>query len=133
MPPWIIMTRWSSLLCVPKRNTFEFKVDKFLHFYLTKRDVKANQDKFEANIQTVSLTSKKEAMGQNEILTSLNKFISKLVQHALPFYKLVKRKHTLNGTQNTSKRLYLGKWLVNSTSIVSTLHWGDLIHLLDHV
>lgn len=39
-----------------------------------------------------SSTSKKEIQRLNGMLTSLNRFISKFAQHALPFYGLLKNK-----------------------------------------
>lgn len=56
----------------------------------TERDIEANTDKCEAIIKMGAPTTKKEIMKLNGMLTTLNKFIWRLTQHALSLYKLLK-------------------------------------------
>lgn len=78
---------------------FRGKGDQILGFQnLTERRIKAHLDKCEAIIQMSSSTSKKEIQRLNDMLTSLNKFISKSAQHALCFYGLLKNKFDFKWT-----------------------------------
>lgn len=45
-----------------------------------------------------SLTSKKEGHRLNGMWTALNKFISKLAHHTLPFYRLLKKNTNVKWT-----------------------------------
>lgn len=89
-----------------EKCAFGTRAAKFLDFYLTRINIKANSNKCEAIIQMETPTMKKEAIRVNEMLTNLNMFISKSSQHTLPFYQPLKKKHTLNKLQNTRKHLH---------------------------
>lgn len=75
----------------PKKCIFGVRAGKFLGFSLMERGIEANPNKCEAIIQMVWPTTKKKVMKLNTIMTSLNWFILKFMQHALPFYKLLKK------------------------------------------
>lgn len=59
----------------------------FFGFYLTKKGIEEHLDKSEAIIWMTTSTTTKEVMKFNEMLIALNRFITKLVQLAMQFYK----------------------------------------------
>lgn len=62
----------------PKKCTFEVRAGKFLRFYLTERGIKANPDKcWEFSERNAH-------------------FVAKSVQHALPFFKLLRKEATFD-------------------------------------
>ncbi|MCI35570.1 hypothetical protein A2U01_0056791, partial [Trifolium medium] len=71
--------------------SFGVKAGKFFGFYLTEKGIKANLDKCEAIIKMEKPTTKERIMKLNEMLTTLNKFISCSAQHAMPFYRLLQK------------------------------------------
>lgn len=74
-----------------EKCTFWVKADKFLSFYLMKRGIEENPNKYEEFIWMEELTKKRGFMKVNRMLTTLNMFVSKSVYHDIPFYKLSKK------------------------------------------
>jgi hypothetical protein len=75
----------------PEKYTFAVKTGKFLGFYLTERGIEANPDKCDAVISMEAPSTKQGIMKLNGMLIALNRFISRSAQHALPFYKLLRK------------------------------------------
>lgn len=74
----------------PEKCAFRIIVNKTLGFYLKKRGIEENSNKYRAVVKTVA-PMKKEVIKLNEILMALNMFISISTQHVLPFYKLLRK------------------------------------------
>jgi hypothetical protein len=81
----------------PEKCTFGVQAGKFLGFYLTERGIEANPDKCRAFTELPTPHSKKCIQTLNGMLTALSRFVAKSAQHALPFFKLFKRKRSLIG------------------------------------
>jgi hypothetical protein len=75
----------------PEKCTFGVRAGKFLDFYLTERRIEANIDKCRAFAEFPTPNSRKSIQTLNGMLTSLSRFVSKSAQHALPFFKLLRK------------------------------------------
>ncbi|MCH84826.1 hypothetical protein A2U01_0005663, partial [Trifolium medium] len=82
----------------PEKCTFGIKAGKFLGFYLTERGIEANPYKCNAIIQMETPSSKERIMKLNGMITALNRFIYRSAQHALPFYKLLRKEVSFEWT-----------------------------------
>ena len=74
-----------------EKCTFGVQAGKFLGFYLTKRVIEENPDKCRAFTELHTPHSKKWIKTLNGMLTSLSRFVAKFPQHALPFFKLLRK------------------------------------------
>lgn len=59
----------------PKKCTIMVEADELLGFYLIKRGIKANPDKYDAIIKIKTSTTKKKILKLNGMLTAFNRFI----------------------------------------------------------
>ena len=75
----------------PEKCTFGVQAGKFLRFYLTERGIEANPDKCRAFTELPTPHSKKCIQTLNSMLTALSRFVAKSAQHALPFFKLLRK------------------------------------------
>ncbi|MCH80134.1 hypothetical protein A2U01_0000896 [Trifolium medium] len=75
----------------PEKCTFGVKAGKFLGFYLNERDIEENPDKCDAILKMETPSSKEQIMKLNGMLTTMKRFISRSAQHALKFYKLLRK------------------------------------------
>ena len=78
----------------PEKCTFGVRAGKFLGFYLTERGIEANPDKCRAFTEFPTPCSKKSIQSLNGMLASLSRFVAKSAQHALPFFKLLRKEAT---------------------------------------
>lgn len=62
-----------------KKCTLGVRIIKFMGFYLNKLEIKANPHKCKVVVQMSAPISKKEVQKLNGMLTTLNRFMSKLV------------------------------------------------------
>ena len=74
-----------------EKCTFRVQGGKFLGFYLTERGIEANPDKCHAFTELPTPHSKKCIQTLTDILTVLSRFVAKSAQHALPFFKLLRK------------------------------------------
>lgn len=86
-----------------KKCTFRVRADKFLGFYLTKKEIEVNPNKCEGVVKMSSLTSKKYVQKLNSMLITIKRFISKFAQLALPFYRLLRKEAKFEWTLECKK------------------------------
>ena len=82
----------------PEKCTFGVRAGKFLGFYLTERGIEANPDKCRAFSEFPTPCSKKSIQSLNGMLASLSRFVAKSAQHALLFFKLLRKEATFEWT-----------------------------------
>ena len=75
----------------PKKCAFGISSGKFLGFMVNKRGIEANPDKIRVVLKMKSPTSTKEVQHLNGRIAALNRFVSKLEDKCLPFFKILHR------------------------------------------
>ena len=85
----------------PEKCVFGVPFDKLLGFLVSLRGIEANQEKVKAIEDTSPLQTLKEMQKLAGGVTSLGRFISKLGERALPFFKLMKKKGPFEWTPET--------------------------------
>ncbi|CAJ2675664.1 unnamed protein product [Trifolium pratense] len=104
----------------PEKCTFGVRAGKFLGFYLTERGIEANPDKCRAFAELPTPSDKKSIQTLNGMLTSLSRFVSKSAQHALPFFKLLKKEAVFEWTDECEQALQHLKKAVSAALIRET-------------
>jgi hypothetical protein len=89
----------------PEKCTFGVKAGKFLGFYLTERGIEANPDKCRAFSELPTPRSKKSIQILNGMLTSLSRFVARSAQHALLFFKLLRKGPTFEWNEECEQAL----------------------------
>lgn len=74
----------------PAKCTFGVGEGKFLGYMISEIDIKVNPKKVHAILDMASPRTVKELQSLNEKLAALNRFISKLAERALPFFRTLK-------------------------------------------
>jgi hypothetical protein len=80
----------------PKKYMFDVSSGKLLGYMVSSRRIYVNLKKVEAIEQLQPPQSKKEIQKLADMMTALTRFISKLGECCMPFYKLL---HKLDGFQ----------------------------------
>jgi hypothetical protein len=75
----------------PEKGIFCVPFGKLLGFMVSHRGIKANPTKVDAISKMNRPTRKKDIMKLTEMLAAVGRFISKLGEKALPFFKLLKK------------------------------------------
>jgi hypothetical protein len=75
----------------PENCVFGVPSGKLLGFMVSHRDIKANPTKVDAIHSMNRPTGKKDVMKLTGMMVSLGRFISKLEEKGLPFFKLLKK------------------------------------------
>lgn len=74
----------------PKKCVFGVGAGKFLGYMISENDIRANPKKVQAIIDMASPQTVKEIQSLNGRLAALNRFLSRLADRALPFFKTLK-------------------------------------------
>jgi hypothetical protein len=88
-----------------EKCTFGVQAGKFLGFYLTERGIEANPDKCRTFTELPMPHSKKCIQTLNGMLTALSRFVAKSAQHALPFFKLLRKETKFDWTEECENAL----------------------------
>ena len=102
-----------------EKCTFVVKAGKFLSFYLTERGIEANPDKCRAFSDLPTPNSKKSIQVLNDMLTSLCHFVAKSAQHALPFFKLLRKKAAFEWIEECEQALLHLKKILSQSPVLS--------------
>jgi ribonuclease HI len=113
----------------PEKCTFGVRAGKFLGFYLTERCIEANPDKCRAFAQFPMSDSKKSIQTLNGMLTSLSRFVAKSAQHALPFFKLLRKESTFEWTEEYEQALQHLKKALSEPPVLSRPCEGGVLYL----
>jgi len=117
----------------PEKCTFGVQAGKFLGFYLTERGIEANLDKCRAFTKFPSPKSKKCIQTINVMLTSLSRFVVKSAQHALPFFKLLRKETTFEWTDECENAFTHLKNSLFQPPVLSRPNEGEKLYLYRYV
>jgi hypothetical protein len=73
----------------PKKCVFDVSSEKLLSYMVSSRGIDVNPNKVEAIKQLQPLQTRKEIQKLTGMMIVLRRFISKLGEHGMPFYKLL--------------------------------------------
>ena len=121
---WIYNMRLNLEKC-----TFGVQASKFLDFYLTERGIEANLDKCRAFTELPTPHSKKCIQTLNGMLTALSRFVSKSAQHALPFFKLLRKETKFKWNDDCEATLKHLKETLSVTPVLSRPDQGEVLYL----
>ncbi|CAJ2667150.1 unnamed protein product [Trifolium pratense] len=113
----------------PEKCTFGVRAGKFLGFYLTERGIEANPDKCRAFAELPTPSDKKSIQTLNVMLTSLSRFVSKSAQHALPFFKLLKKEAVFEWTEECEQALQHLKKALSESPVLSRPNDEEVLYL----
>ncbi|CAJ2653881.1 unnamed protein product [Trifolium pratense] len=113
----------------PEKCTFGVRAGKFLGFYLTERGIEANPDKCRALAELPTPSDKKSIQTLNGMLTSLSRFVSKSAQHALPFFKLLKKEAVFEWTDECEQALQHLKKALSEPPVLSRPSDEEVLYL----
>src|ERR1051325_7603682 len=113
----------------PEKCTFGVKAGKFLGFYLTERGIEANPDKCRAFSELSTPRSKKSIQILNGMLTSLSRFVARSAQHALPFFKLLRKGPTFEWNEECEQALLHLKRALSQPPVLSQPQHGETLYL----
>ncbi|CAJ2673127.1 unnamed protein product [Trifolium pratense] len=113
----------------PEKCTFGVQAGKFLGFYLTERGIEANPDKCRAFAELPTPSDKKSIQTLNGMLTSLSRFVSKSAQHALPFFKLLKKEAVFEWTDECEQALQHLKKALSEPPVLSRPNDEEVLYL----
>jgi len=102
---------------------------KFLGFYLTERGIEANPDKCQAFTKLPTPHSKKCIQTLNGMLTALSRFVAKSAQHALPFFKLLRKETKFKWTDECEAALKHLKETLSAPPVLSRTDQGEVLYL----
>ncbi|CAJ2662241.1 unnamed protein product [Trifolium pratense] len=113
----------------PEKCTFGVRAGKFLGFYLTERGIEANPDKCRVFAELPTPSDKKSIQTLNGMLTSLSRFVSKSAQHALPFFKLLKKEAVFEWTDECEQALQHLKKALSEPPVLSRPSDEEVLYL----
>jgi len=116
-----------------EKCTFGVQAGKFLGFYLTERGIEANPDKCQAFTKLPTPHSKKCIQTFNGMLTALSRFVAKSAQHALPFFKLLRKEMKFDWTDECENALKHLKENLSSPPFLSQPEHGEVLYLYLYV
>jgi len=122
-------TRKYNMRLNPDKCTFGVPAGKFLDFYLTERGIEANPDKCQAFTQLPTPHSKKCLQTLNGMLTALSRFVAKSAQHALPFFKLLRKETKFEWTEECEAALKHLKETLSAPPVLSRPDQGEVLYL----
>jgi len=122
-------TRKYNMRLNPEKCTFGVQAGKFLGFYLTERGIEANPDKCQAFTKLPTPHSKKCIQTINDMLTSLSRFVAKSAQHALPFFKLLRKETKFEWTDECEAALKHLKETLSAPLVLSRPNQGEVRYL----
>jgi hypothetical protein len=82
--------RGAGLKLNPKKCIFGVSKGKMLGYIISAEGIRANPDMTKAIISMVEPSTKKEIQRLIGRIAALNRFISKLAEHSLPFFKALR-------------------------------------------
>ena len=75
----------------PDKYTFGVTAEKFLGFMVSQRGIEVNPDKIQAIMEMTPPTNIKEVQSLNDKVTALNRFVSRVTDKCLPFFRTLKK------------------------------------------
>ena len=87
----------------PEKCTFGVPSEKFIGYLVSHRGIEANPDKIKAINEIQAAWRIKDIQRLNGCITVLGRFISRLGERALPFFKLMKKKGPFEWTPEADR------------------------------
>lgn len=109
----------------PEKYVFGVSSGKLLGFHVSHRSIKANPDKIEAIKPIGAPTHVKDVQCLNVCITALGRFISRLGEHAVPFFKLLKKLGPFEWTPEAEVALQEMKKYLASPPVLLALNPGE--------
>jgi hypothetical protein len=78
----------------PSKCVFGVSLGKFLGFMISQRGIEANPDKIKAVLEMSPLKTVKEVQSLIGRVAALNRFVSRVTDKCLPFFKTLKKAFT---------------------------------------
>src|SRR3954468_9839273 len=113
----------------PEKCTFGVRAGKFLGFYLTERGIEANPDKCRAFSELPTPNNKKSIQVLNGMLTALSRFVAKSAQHALPFFKLLRKEAAFEWSEECEQALARLKQVLFEPPVLSRRDDNEPLYL----
>jgi hypothetical protein len=129
----IVFDRLHSMLIIlnPDKCVFGVPVGKLLGFLVLHRGIEANPEKIKAIEEMWPLARIKDVQTLTRSLATLSRFISRLTERALPFFKLLQKSRPFVWTEEADKALQELKQYLTSLPIMVDLKLGE--HLLLYI
>jgi hypothetical protein len=89
----------------PKKCVFGVPAGKLLRFIVSHRGIEANQEKIEAIMRMEAPRSQKKVQRLTGCMAALSRFISRLGEKGMPFYKLLKKVDKFQWTTEAQEAL----------------------------
>jgi len=126
-------TRKYNMRLDPEKCTFGVQPGKFLGFYLTEKGIEANPDKCQEFTKLPTPYSKKCIQTLNDMLTALSRFVAKSAQHALSFFKLLRKETRFEWTDECEAALKHLKETLSAPLVLSQPDQGEVLYLYLYV
>ena len=108
-----------------EKCTFGVPSGKLLGFLVSHRGIEANPDKIKAIEEMQPPRRVKDVQRFNGCITALGRFISRLGERALPFFKLLKKKGPIEWTPEAEKALQSLKRYLSSPPVLVAARPGE--------
>jgi hypothetical protein len=105
----------------PEKCVFGLPAGKLLRFIVSHRGIEVNPEKIEAIMRMEASWSQKKVQRLTGCMTALSKFISKLGEKGMPFYKLLKKVDKFQWTTEAQEALEALKKFLTTPPILKPL------------
>ena len=115
----------------PTKCVFGVLSGKLLGFIVSHRGIEANPEKINAIMNMEALTSIKDVQKLTGCMAALNRFLSRLDERGLPFFKLLKKQDKFKWSQEAADALKDLKEHLQSPPILTAPMLGEemLLHI----
>jgi hypothetical protein len=113
----------------PNKCVFSVPSGKLLGFIISQRGIEANPEKISAITSMKAPTSIKDVQKLTGCMETLNRFISRLGERGLPFFKLLKHQEKFVWTPEANQALAQLKDFLSKPPILTAPHKGEQLLL----
>ena len=121
------MLRQYNMKMNPSKCAFRVSSGKFLGFMVSHREIEANPDKIQAILDMKPAQSIKEVQSLIGRVVALNKFVSKVTDKCLPFFKVLKK--AFQWTDECQEAFQDLKTYLTTTPLLSPSMPGEELYL----
>ncbi|KAL5788377.1 hypothetical protein ACOSP7_005326 [Xanthoceras sorbifolium] len=121
--------RWYNMLLNSEKCVFGVTSGKFLGFMVHQRGIEANPDKIKAIQELQSPRTIKEIQGLTRLVVDLLRFVSRLTDRCLPFYRALKKNTSNRWTLECEKAFPELKRYLTSPLMLSKPQTGETLFL----
>ena len=111
----------------PTKCVFIVASRKFLGFMVSQRGIEANPDKVKATIEVKSPKTMKEVQSLTRKVTTLNRFVSRVADKCMPFFKVLKK--AFQWTDKCEEALAKLKEYLTKPPLLRPSVMGEKLHL----